>query len=74
MARHKKYFRADLEVALKRWVENNGRVPTSDEFRVDKNMPSLNAYLRVFGTFTKALIACGFEPVGMGRRKKTIIS
>lgn len=58
----KRYSKEELTKLLKKWVSENGKIPTKKEINADPNMPSDMAFRLHFGTWENALIESGFEP------------
>lgn len=48
---------------VKRYINTEGHIPSTNTFRYNKNYPGIKAYTRVFGSFNKCLIQMGITPV-----------
>ena len=56
------YNREELIELLVKLGEKLGRTPTSEDLKADKDMPCVNTYVKLFGSWNKALEAAGFKP------------
>ena len=47
---------------LRDYIEKTGRLPRANEVHKIKDLPSVKAYKRAFGSWNKAIITAGYEP------------
>lgn len=53
----------EILAEIDRFVIENGHVPTSKEMNMFDNFPGLTIYIERFGSWNKALLKCGYNPI-----------
>jgi len=55
------YKESDVIEAFQAWAREHGRQPTMDEWRKGRGKPHMEVVFRLFGTWSNAIVAAGFE-------------
>lgn len=68
----REYTREQAQHALFEWVYEHGRVPRSADWREwNGKRPTATQMVTLFGSWSAAVVACGYEPRGRGSRGRT---
>jgi len=69
--RSNKFYDKDYLVKeIERFIEENGYIPSTNEFRFSKGYPGVKGYKRLFGSFNNALVELGYTPVSVAKKNK----
>ncbi|MBL4950980.1 hypothetical protein JK635_01840 [Neobacillus sp. YIM B02564] len=65
--RDKTFSKEDCLHLLDEYIKRNNRIPTINELKDDKNMPSDMRYYNLFGGLNNALSELGYDPINIGK-------
>ena len=66
-----KFYDKDFLVKeIERFIEENGHIPSTNEFRYTDGYPSTKGYKRLFGSFNNALVELGYTPISVVKTNK----
>lgn len=67
--RRKLWTKESVRKAIKDFVKNSGRAPATKDLNTTTRLPHFTTLERLFGSYPKALKACGIDYAKLGRKK-----